>query len=94
MEQHTQQGHVIQGGPALLFAVYEMSEKHKLESGFMFIFLNLKVMKCKPLTASSNPARDESCMSHQGKRTEFWDRFIKILRVLWELLKTHHKRNI
>jgi len=65
---------------------YEMSEKHKLESGIMFVFLKPKVMKCTPFTASSNPARDDSYMSHQGKRTEFWDIFvIKMLRFQWEL---------
>ena len=65
---------------------YEMSEKRKLESGFMFVFLNPNVMKCTPFTASSNPARDDSYMSHQGKRTEFWDNFvIKILHFLEEL---------
>jgi hypothetical protein len=64
---------------------YEMSEKHKLESGFMFIFLTPNVMKCNPLTASNNPARDDSCMSHQRKRTEFWERFMKMLRVMWDL---------
>jgi hypothetical protein len=59
-----------------------MSEKHKLESGFMFVFLNPSVMKCAPFTASGNPARDDSCMSHQGKKTEIWDIFIKMLRFL------------
>ena len=61
---------------------YEMSEKHKLESGFMFVFLNPNVMKCTPFIAFDNPARDDNCMNHQGKKTEFWEIFIKTLQFL------------
>jgi hypothetical protein len=59
-----------------------MSEKHKLESGFMLVFPDPKVMKCTPFTASSNPARYDSCMSRHGKRTEFWDIFVTKMATL------------
>ena len=42
---------------------YEMSEKHKQQSAFMFVFLNPEVMKCTQFTASSNQARHDSYIS-------------------------------